>query len=270
MKYPSYLLLMMLVFGSIGCRQTGEYQIDSTVADNQQKGEEYRNDAPPDPNNDGIAIERKLIKEGSIEYRVDNIANARKQLLQATARWKGYIGSETEYNTSERNSTTFIIRVPAANFDSLLVDATANVRHVDRRDIQVRDVTEEYVDIEVRLKTKKELEQRYLELLKKATSVQDILEIEREIGTLRADIESIEGRLNVLKSQVSFSTLSLTIYEPVSAPGFFGERITTGFTRGWNYLLDFLVGLVYLWPFLLIGIGGYFGIRRWSNRKRVK
>jgi hypothetical protein len=271
MKYPSYLLLMMLVFGNITCRQTGEYQVDTTVADNQQKGEEYRNDAPPPPPGNGdVAIERKLIKEGSIEYQADNLAQAKNQLLRATEKWKGYVGSESAYNTSERNSTTFIIRVPAAHFDSLLASATTGVDHFDRKDITVRDVTEEYVDVEARLKTKKDLEQRYIEILKKATTVSEMLEIEKEMGTLRADIESIEGRLNVLKNQVAFSTLTVTIYETVTAPSFFGTRVGSGFVNGWNNLLDFFVFIVNLWPFFLLGAAGYVGIRRWRANKRTK
>jgi hypothetical protein len=191
-------------------------------------------------------------------------------LLKATEKWKGYVGSESAYNTSEHNSTTFIIRVPAAHFDSLLASATIGIDHFDRKDITVKDVTEEYVDVEARLKTKKDLEQRYQEIMKKATTVSEMLEIEKEMGTLRADIESIEGRLNVLKSHVSFSTFTVTIYEMVTAPSFFGTRIGSGFVNGWNNLLDFFVFIVNLWPFFLLGAAGYVGIRRWRANKRVK
>jgi hypothetical protein len=134
----------------------------------------------------------------------------------------------------------------------------------------VKDVTEEYVDVEARLKTKKDLEQRYQEIMKKATTVSEMLEIEKEMGTLRADIESIEGRLNVLKSQVSFSTLTVTIYELVTAPNFFGTRIGSGFVNGWNNLLDFFVFIVNLWPFFLLGAVGYVGIRRWRALRKSK
>jgi len=274
MRYHSFILLSILIISAFSCGESSEkvsasgQEVD--YQPQEKAGDERSPDPPPPPPGNGdVAIERKLIKEGSIEYKVNNLSQAKSQLLKATEKWKGYVGSESAYNTSERNSTTFIIRVPAANFDSLLTSATTGIEHFDRKDITVKDVTEEYVDVEARLKTKKDLEMRYMELLKKANTVTEMLEIEREMGTLRADIESIEGRLNVMKSQVAFSTLTVTIYEAVSAPGFFGNRIGSGFVSGWNYLLDFLVFIVNLWPFLVLGAGGYWGIKKWRTRKRA-
>ena len=80
------------------------------------------------------------------------------------------------------------------------------------------------------------------------------MEIEKEIGVLRADIESIEGRLNVLKNQVSFSTLTLTMYEEVAAPSLFGARWVKSLREGWQNLLDFTAGITSLWPFLLLAV----------------
>jgi len=274
MRYHSFILLSILFISAFSCGESSEKVSSSgQEVDYQPKenaGDEQSPDPPPPPpGNEGVAVERKLIKDGTIEFKTDNLNTARKQLLQATARWKGYVGSEEEYNSTDRNSTTIIIRVPAANFDSLLAAATLGISHFDRKDIQVKDVTAEFVDIEARLKTKKDLEMRYMELLKKAKTVTEMLEIEREMGNLRADIESFEGRLNVMKNQVAFSTLTVTIYEAVSAPSFFGDRIGSGFVSGWNYLLDFMVFMVNLWPFLLLVAGGYWGIKKWRNRKRA-
>jgi hypothetical protein len=273
MRFYSCILLVIIIISAFSCGDRSEnksagqevdYQVEETGSDTAGAP------APPPPaGNEGVVVERKLIKDGTIEFNTDNLNIARKQILQSTARWNGYVAREEEYSSTDRNSTTFIIRVPAANFDSLLAAVTLGISHFDRKDIQVKDVTAEYVDMEARLKTKKDLELRYMELLKKATTVTEMLEIEREMGNLRADIESIEGRLNVLKSQVAFSTLTITVYEAVSAPGFFGDRIGSGFVSGWNYLLDFLVFVVNLWPFILLGAGAYWGIKKWRARKRA-
>lgn len=273
MKFYPFALLFLLIIAALSCGQgsekmSGGQEPDLQIAENSADTAGSPSPPPP-PGNEGVAVERKLIKDGTLEFKTDNLHLARKQILQATARWKGYVGSEEEYNSTDRNSTTFIIRVPATSFDSLLAAVALGISHFDRKDIQVKDVTAEYVDIEARLKTKKDLELRYMELLKKASTVTEMLEIEREMGTLRADIESIEGRLNVLKSQVAFSTLTVTVYETVSAPSFFGDRIGSGFVSGWNYLLDFMVFVVNLWPFILLGAGGYWGIKKWRARKRA-
>ena len=269
MNFRMFLIILWILAGTVACRQHENYQAAEYAGDYKVENKEAGGDEapPPPPGNEGVTIERKLIKEGNIEYRVDNLLTARKQILASVAKWKGYISNETEYNTSDRLSTTIIIRVPAASFDSLLTAATLGIANFDRKEILVKDVTEEFVDIEARLKTKKELEQRYLLLLKKASTVQDILEIEKEIGVLRADIESIEGRLNVMKSQVSFSTLILTMYETVAAPSLFGERWVKSLGEGWTNLLDFLVGITSLWPFLLGVAGAYAGFRHLRKRK---
>ncbi|MCU0404864.1 MAG: DUF4349 domain-containing protein [Chitinophagaceae bacterium] len=271
MRYLIVGLYTFLLVTIAGCGHTENDQESGYAGDYeiQNKEEQVDQAPPPPPGNEGVTIERKLIKEGTIEYKVDNIATARKQILASVAKWKGYVGNESEYNTGDRLSTTIIIRVPAANFDSLLMAATLGVSHFDRKEILVKDVTEEFVDVEARLKTKKELEQRYLTLLGKANTVSEILEIEKEIGVLRADIESIEGKLNVLKSQVSFSTITITAYEIISAPSLFGERWVRSLSEGWQNLLDFLVGITSLWPFLLLIIGSYLGIRQWRRRKQT-
>lgn len=272
MRYHSYFLLFLLFAGIVACHQGSENVAASAAGVNQTADFEKKDKAPapPPPGNDGVAIERKLIKEGTLEYKVDNLRTARAQLLKAITKWNGYIGNESEYNVSDRNSTTIIIRVPAAHFDSLLAAATLGIAHFDRKDILVKDVTEEYVDVEARLNTKKDIEKRYLVLLNKANTVSEILEVEKELGVLRTDIESIEGRLNVLKNQVFYSTLTITMYEAVSAPTYFWDKIATGFVNGWDYLLSFIIGLVNLWPFLLIGAGAYWGIRRWKSARKIQ
>jgi hypothetical protein len=244
------------------------------ISDYQNKSKEQQEEGenhvpPPPPGNDGVEIDRKLVKEGNLVYKVDNLASSKKRLLQSVAKYKGYVSNETSYHDYDRNNLTLEIRVPAIHFDSLVNEAMVGIQHPDRMDIKVQDVTAEFVDIEARIKTKKELEQRYLTLLGKANSVQEILEIEREIGVLRSDIESIEGRMKVLNNSLAFATLEVTIYQNIPAPSLFGERWVNSFGEGWQNLLDFTVGITSLWPFLFLGAGAYWGIRRWRHRKKV-
>ncbi|GAA4793336.1 hypothetical protein GCM10023231_22000 [Olivibacter ginsenosidimutans] len=113
-------------------------------------------------------IERKLIKEGTLTFETADLTQTKKQIMQAIKKHQGYIASENESNTSGSLNHTVIVRVPAKQFDIFIDDATKGIDRFDTKDIQVKDVTEEFVDIQARLKTKKELEQRYLDLLKKS------------------------------------------------------------------------------------------------------
>jgi hypothetical protein len=214
-----------------------------------------------------INVERKLIKEGRVEFETDNINSTRKLIFESIEKYKGYTSSDQEYKSIGRVSNTIVIRVPAKNFDLLLNDATKGVTKFDSKNIEVKDVTEEFLDIQARLKTKKELENRYLELLKKANSVTEILEVEKQIGQLRSEIESIEGRLKYLKSKVSLSTLTMTFYQSIPNETEFGNKFKDGFKSGWDNLIWFFVFLTNIWPFILIGIGLIFGIKMWKKRK---
>jgi len=162
------------------------------------------------------------------------------------------------------------IRVPADKFDMLLKNVSESVEKLDSKNIDVLDVTEEYIDIEARIKTKKELQDRYKEILKKATTVSEILTVEREIGSLQTDIESVEGRMKFLKDEIKFSTLTVTYYQKVttsSSLGFFFE-LRDGFKSGWNGFLWFIIGVSYLWVFILVAVAVIYLIIRWRRKKR--
>ena len=233
-------------------------QADKGSTDNQAEQQEE------------INVERKLIKEGKVAFETDDINSTRALIFESIQKHKGYTSSDKEYSSSGRKSNTIIIRVPAKNFDLLLSDATKGVTKFDSKDIDVKDVTEEFLDIQARVKTKKELENRYLEILKKANSVTEMLEVEKQIGILRAEIESVEGRLKYLESKVSLSTLTISFYQTVPYENEFGNEFKDGFKNGWENLILFFVFLTNIWPFILLGIGITFGIRMWRKRRRSR
>ncbi len=200
------------------------------------------------------STERKIIREGTISLETKDAKAMTQQIAQAVTRYKGYITEDviTDYETRVEHRVT--IRVPASQFDALLEAIAQGAGELKSKNISARDVTEEYVDVASRIKTKKELEARYQQLLQKASKVEEMLSIEREMGTLRSDIESMEGRLRYLKDRVAFSTLTVNYYEIAPATsGLFG-RLGVALGDGWDNMLEFLVGAVSLWPFLLLGI----------------
>lgn len=213
-------------------------------------------------------VERKLIKEGRIEFKTDSIKATRKIIFRAVNKYKGYVSSDREFNSPGHKSNTIVIRIPADNFDLLLKDATQGVEQLESKDINVKDVTEEFLDVRARLKTKKELENRYLDLLKQANNVTEVLEIEKQTGQLRSEIESIEGRLKYLQNQVSFATLTITFFESIPNREKFGNKFKNGFRNGWDNFIWFFVVLVNIWPFIILTLGLIIGI--WVYRKRKK
>lgn len=197
--------------------------------------------------------ERQLTRNGTVRFETDNTDKTRKNIQEAVSETKGYISSDNSDEQLNRKESTVIIRVPADNFDALLAKITSGAKKIDYKNIEVLDVTQEYIDLDTRIKTKKELEERYRELLKRANTVEEILKIEEQIGILRADIESTEGRLRYLSSQIRYSTLHVTFYKKSSDFRFAG-KMGKAFRNGWNNLLWLLVGITNLWAILLFGV----------------
>jgi hypothetical protein len=259
MKYLLRTFGLIILISTIGCNSKNDnsafMMVDEDIA--------IQN---PKKKNDQI-LERKLIKEGIVEFEVCNVDSTRIKIFKAVEKYNGYISSDQEFEETRQIINTLIIRVPAKNFNLLMSEATHGVKKFDIKDIEIKDVTEEFLDINARLKTKKELENRYLEILEKANKVTEILEIEKQIGILRSEIESVEGRLKYLENRISFSTLNVTFYQTISKETEFGIKFKNGLKNGWDNLIWFFVYLTNIWPFILIAIGLIIGIRIWKRKK---
>lgn len=251
--------------------EAGQFD-ESAGGDTQTVGfaENLPPNAPKQGGEEGEGEMRKLLKEGRMEWEAEDLEGTRARVLFAVERYKGYLSRDEVHRGGARLSHEMEIRVPAENFDSLMAKIGKGVEEFDLRQVTVKDVTEEFLDVEARLKTKKELEARYLGLLEQAKTVTEILEIEKEIGTLRADIESIEGRLNYLKDRIRLSTLQVTFYETLDISDSWADRFGTGFGNGWRNLVWFFVGLVNIWPFILLGFLVFFLLHRLTRKKKPK
>ncbi|MFA0963203.1 DUF4349 domain-containing protein [Roseivirga sp. BDSF3-8] len=215
--------------------------------------------------------DKKMVRTGRLAWETDDPRETRQRIVRSLEKLDGFIAQDNEERMYNRIRYTLVLRVPNNNFDKLLTAVSEGVSHFDERDIKVVDVTARYVDLSERLKTKKELEERYRQLLKKAEKVEDMLKIERSIAAERAEIESMEGQLRLLSNQVAYSTLTIQLHKPVDEPPIataaFGSRLTDGFKTGWELLEDIMVATVTLWPILLlIGIGIF--LARWVKRRR--
>ena len=205
--------------------------------------------------NKEVIIERKLIKTCDISFETDNLLETRNHIEQAVKKYNGYISADNEYKSSQNITSNLTVRIPSENFDPFLNEISSKVERFDNKNISVNDVTEQFLDVQARLKVKKELEQRYSEILKKASSVKEILEVERELTNVRSEIESMEGRLKYLQNQVSFSTLTIRFYKEEVSKAYsktFGRRIADAFTNGIDNIKWFFIGLVNIWPFILL------------------
>lgn len=201
---------------------------------------------------------QKLIRNGYLTIEVDKYKETRKKISDIVKQNGGYIGNESETNETYRLTNDFTIRIPSANFDKVMELIVNESIKTDSKRIEVTDVGEEYADLTTRMATKKAVEKRYLDILSKANKITDILEVEEKLRVIREEIEAAEGRIKYLDNQVSFSTIQLSMYKtldtqytPPSGPSFL-TRIWKGIVQGWEGVINFIIGLVYLWPLWVI------------------
>ncbi len=218
--------------------------------------------------NDGESMPQRIIKEGYLSIEVRDINQASGAIMAKIKELEGFVGSESAYSESSRSSRNMTVRIPADRFDLLISFLEAQAVRVANKNITLRDVSEEFVDVEARLTTKRELEQRYRELLAKAKTVEEMLSIERELANVRAEIESMTGRLKYLSDRVAQSTLNLEVFQTFSPAYAFGQKLGKSFVDGWYAFLGFLVWLAGLWPFLLIVLVIGFIFKYFKRRRR--
>ena len=255
------LLITVIILSIIGCSSGKEEEAGVAPLIKELKTPSAQERLP---------IDKKLIKEGDIYFESAKLSETRKQINEAVKRFDAYISKENEQTYRNRMSQTLVIRVPAVHFDDLVAEISRGVKKFDRKSIETTDVTEEYLDIELRITIKKETEARYRQLLTQAKTVKDILAIEEQIGKLRAEIESIEGRLKYLQDRIAYSTLTVTFYEKISAPIGFSSKFSLGLQNGWKNFVWFVIGLVHIWPFILLALLGIFGIGVYRRKRKIQ
>ena len=269
MRLKLLLLNFLMLAAMMSCERAGNFENGMSYAPSYAVSESENAEAKL-VSNSAVTIERKLIRNGRLELLTTDAAKLRVNIETLCKKYNAYVASESRDHYHQRLQFEQHIRIPAAEFDAFLGEAEALGNHTESRSISSEDVTEEFIDVEARLKTKKELEARYLSLLSQAKSVTDILAIESQVANTRAEIESMQGRLNYLKNQVSYSTLILVYYERTSGEFGFASRSFASLQNGWDNLLFFLLGLMNIWPFILAGIALVWLFVRVRRKKRIQ
>lgn len=223
---------------------------------------------------------RMIIRSGTMNLEADNFGETEAKVKQISSGLGGYItNSSAVVNPSGKKQGAVTIRVAADKFDAL-IDELGKIGKVMNQNINGQDVTEEFMDSEARLKTQQELESRLLTLLsEKTANLSAVVEVEQKLASVRENIEKTQGRLRMLKDKASYSTLTVSIFEPAilntsSGGGFFYElglgieKGLSGFTSVLSGIITFIIALS---PILAIfGLLIYIVVRYIKKRRLVK
>jgi hypothetical protein len=210
--------------------------------------------------------EAKIIKTGNLRFESSNLENSFQTIQKSVAKHKAIIQNDNSGKDDYSVYRNCTIRIPNQYFDALINEISQGVSHFDKKEISQQDVTEEYIDIEARMNAKKKLEARYLQLLAKASKISEMLEIEKQLAEIREEIEAKEGQLKYMQSQVSMSTVSIEMYtnnaSESGATVSYGGKIWNEIKSGFNGLSSFLLGIISIWPFIIIFVLIFIFIKR--------
>lgn len=269
------LLVLFSLFVIFGCYHSenteGELVMDME-ADYGGRIAEPTSRQPKMMSQEQQAPTKKIIKTGNLTLKVESTKDMYQEILSLLEKSDAYIENENQSTQNDRINYNLTIRVNKQNFDALFNSLSTKSGKVENRSINVEDVSERYYDLETRIKNQQALEQRYVTLLEKTTSIKEILEIERNLNEIRTEIEIKQGQFNYLSKKVEYSTIYVNFYEVLpyvydseARPGFVA-RIKKSISDGWQGFLSVFIGTIGLWPFTLAFVAIMYAVKKWRKR----
>ncbi|HST52358.1 MAG TPA: DUF4349 domain-containing protein [Pyrinomonadaceae bacterium] len=176
-----------------------------------------------------VPVERKIIRNANLSLEVEDPKKAMQRVASVAESRGGFVvTSESRQEAGAgggkaQEVITMEVRVPASQFDAAMNDIRGAASRITSEKISGQDVTEEYIDLDARLRTQQALESQLLDIMKGAHAVSDAISVERELANVRTEIEKIEGRKRFIENQTSLSTINVTLQPPsplVSTTGF--------------------------------------------------
>ena len=204
------------------------------------------------------SLDRKIIKSAYIELEIE-ISKFESSLFKIASLAEqngGFISNTQSYSDSEGKLTSgrVTVRIPCGNFDSA-VGKIRKMGTIESISISGQDVTQEYVDLESRLKNMEAQEEVLLSLMRQSESVADSIEVQRELSNVQGEVEVIKGRIKYLDSMVSFSTIEVFLHEPepIAASGWgFLDALKRGLRGAVKVFNGTVVFLIVISPLLVL------------------
>lgn len=231
------------------------------------------------------AMNRKIIQDAEVVLEVDSPLETQRSVTSIAESHGGFVvTSESKQRQSDDPSqrvtdVALTIRVPAPQFgptrDAIL---GLSKRVLDSKSTG-QDVTEEFIDLEARVKTQKALEAQFLEIMKQAHKIEDALEVQRQIADVRTEIEKLEGRKRFLENRSSLSTITVNLKSPttiVVSPTGFGRDVKEAIKESVGvardivlFLIRFVIVMIpiFLFIFLPLGLVVRYLLRRARRRR---
>ena len=215
-------------------------------------------------------VGRSIVYNGRLSLEVGDVDSTVQAIRSLVSGMDGYVADLSIFKGDRATSGTITLRIPQTNFFQA-VELIEQLGEVKDRQISSDDVTERQIDLQARLDNSLATEERFLNLLNKSFSVEDVLKVERELGRVRGEIEVLEGQLKFLESRVALASLTVFMAEPGAVPLLPDVDLVEPFRLGFLGLTLVVQGLIVLILTLLpIGaiVGAVYYIRRRIRRRK--
>lgn len=265
-------VLLSSVIGLVGCTQTSP---SYSAPESGPAGDGPAPAVTTVPSEAGPTTDRQVARTAALSLRCADLNATAEQLRQLAESMGGYVASEsiwTSANTASGNSR-IVLSVPSENLDRFLTEA-AKLGELVTRSVTARDVTEQVVDVDARIRTLRASIDRIRALMDKAGSVTEIARVEEELTRRQSELESLLAKQKALRNQVERAPVTVTLLRT-------GQSDTTqnplliGLSQGWDALQNSIAALFVLigglLPFaLLAGAIGWPIVRRYRRRAAAR
>jgi len=193
-------------------------------------------------------IDRKIVKTGYLTLEVNDITKAMSEVASVAKELDGYVVSSNKQGDKDITYGRISIRVPSERFDEAFDRLRKLAVKVPNESTESQDITEEYTDLQAQLRNLEATEAQYLELLKKAETVEDMLAVQRELSNVRGQIEQVKGRIQYLErtSDMALIEVNLQKTQPIDGTGWSALETLKSAVRG---LINFgkVLAIVVIW-----------------------
>ncbi|MFD2630179.1 DUF4349 domain-containing protein [Oceanobacillus kapialis] len=255
---------------------------DSGGRETAESGSSERSEEAANEEEDIESENRKIIYTANLQVEVKDYEQSVDDIESYVADFNGYIIEASTYGSSEDSTTNghLTARIPQERFQAFIQQVEEGTGKLLESNVSGQDVTEEYVDLESRLKSKRVVEERLLSFMEQAEKTEDLLTISDDLATVQGEIDQITGRMKYLQNKSDLATVSIDIRENnVALTGMNGDELNTWektkqqFLKSINLIISVLSGLFVfvagnLPILILLGVIGI--IAWWVVRKKRK
>jgi hypothetical protein len=242
-------------------------------------GADYAEDAGP-----AVTIDRLIIRNASLDLVVPDTEDALSEIESVVSEMGGYVVQSSVYQSGESKQASVQVRIPAEKLDQALERFRGMASEVRSENVSGQDVTDEYVDLQSRLRSKEAAEAKLLEFLQEAEDTEAALSVYAELERIQTDIEVIKGRMQYLEQSAAMSsvTIELTpdeLVQPIEIGGWHPEGTLRDSVEALIRMLQFLVDaliviVVVVLPVVVVVfgplVGLFFIIRAIVRRRRAR